>query len=246
MQTDPNPQTWTESDSQTFLDIADVAVPGRREQMEVLVSLVPAQPGDAFLAAELGCGEGLLSQLILERFPRCQLTAFDGSELMRAKAAGRLAAFGSRAEVLPFHLPDAAWLADLPSPLRCAVSSLALHHLDGTGKRRLFRDLAGRLEPGGALLIADVIAAGSDVVRRSFATAWDVIAREQSLALTGSLDTYEHAVAEGWNLHAETAPAPGETPSALFDQLKWLEEAGLSTVDCFWMRAGVAVYGGYR
>ena len=29
-------------------------------------------------------------------------------------------------------------------------------------------------------------------------------------------------------------------------QLRWLEEAGFSSVDCFWMRAGHAVYGGYR
>ena len=246
MQTDPNPNTWTESDSQTFLDIADVAVPGRREQMDVLASLVPAQPDDAFLAADLGCGEGLLSRLILERFPRCRLTAFDGSELMRAKAAERLAAFGSRAQVRPFQLPDAAWLADLPSPLRCAVSSLALHHLDDAGKRRLFGDLAARLEPGGALLIADVVASASEVVRRSWAQTWDGIAREQSLALTGASDAYERAVAEGWIPHADAPPAPGEMPSALFDQLKWLEEAGFPTVDCFWMRAGVAVYGGYR
>ena len=33
---------------------------------------------------------------------------------------------------------------------------------------------------------------------------------------------------------------------AQIDQLDWLREAGLSTVDCFWMQAGHAIYGGYR
>jgi len=35
-------------------------------------------------------------------------------------------------------------------------------------------------------------------------------------------------------------------PYRVFDQLKWLEEAGFSAVDCFWMRAGHAIYGGYK
>ncbi len=240
------PSRWTEADSRTFLDIADVAVPGRREQMDVLCSLVPAKPDEPFTAVDIGCGEGLLAEGLLKRFARCQLLALDGSEMMLERARSRLAPFGPRAEVKAFDLHRQDWLKALPNPLRCALSSLALHHLDGDAKRRLFRDLRERLEPGGALLIADVIAPASDLVRASFAAAWDQVVRQQSLALTGSLETYRSARDEGWNSHAETEPVPGETPSRLFEQLKWLEDAGFSNVDCFWMRAGLAVYGGYR
>jgi hypothetical protein len=35
-------------------------------------------------------------------------------------------------------------------------------------------------------------------------------------------------------------------PSPLSEQLVWLREAGFASVDCFWLRAGHAVYGGYR
>ena len=35
-------------------------------------------------------------------------------------------------------------------------------------------------------------------------------------------------------------------PSPLFDQLAWLSEAGFEPVDCFWLLAGHAVYGGYK
>ncbi|HEU4760458.1 MAG TPA: class I SAM-dependent methyltransferase [Dehalococcoidia bacterium] len=244
---DHPPSGWTEADSRTFLDIADVAVPGRREQMEVLLSLVPAAPDEAFTAVDLCCGEGLLSQELLRRFPNARLLALDGSETMLAHARERLTPFGARVEVRRFDLdrPE-GWLDALPSPLRCILSSLALHHIHSEAKRALFGRLAGRLERGGALLIADVLAPASDLARRSFAASWNRIAREQSLALTGSLDTYERAVAEGWNANAKTEPVPGETPSRLFEQLRWLEEAGFAVVDCFWLRAGLAVYGGYR
>ena len=240
------PANWTEADSRIFLDIADVAVPGRREQMEVLLSLVPAQRDEAFAAVDLCCGEGAFSASLLERFPRARVLALDGSETMLDRARQRLARFSARARVLRFELAESGWLAQLPAPMRCAVSSLAIHHLDDNGKRRLFRELAGRLEPGGALLIADVIAPATDRVRHSISDAWHSITRQQSLAATGSLGAYEQAVRDGWAPPVSSNPIPGEMPSRLFHQLKWLEEAGLSVVDCFWMRAGIAIYGGYR
>lgn len=243
---EPRSPAWTESDSRDFIDLAAVAVPGRREQMDVLLSLVPAAPEETFVAAELGCGEGLLAEQLLGRFRRARLAAFDGSEVMLQKARARLEGFGDRVELHRAHLASGDWPAQLPPSLRCVLSSLALHHLDDVAKRDLFRRLADRLEPGGALLLADVIAPVNNVVRRSYAAAWDAIARAQSLQITGSLDPYQRAVAEGWNPPASGEHVPGEMPARLFDQLKWLEEAGLSQVDCFWLRAGVAIYGGYR
>ena len=41
-------------------------------------------------------------------------------------------------------------------------------------------------------------------------------------------------------------PHPVDQPSSLFAQLRWLADAGLTDVECFWMQAGHAIYGGYR
>lgn len=57
----------------------------------------------------------------------------------------------------------------LPRPLRCVVSSLAVHHLSGPEKLRLFVDLADRLDPGGALLLADLVEAAPPRVAALFA-----------------------------------------------------------------------------
>jgi trans-aconitate methyltransferase len=237
---------WTEPDSEAFTDIADVAVPSRREQLAVLLSLIPAADNDAFEAVDLGCGEGLWLERLLECFPHARAIGLDGSEVMRQGALKRLERFGDRAEIRRFELDEGNWAGGLRAPVRCILSSLTLHHLDDTGKRRLFRALAGSLEPGGALLVADVVAPGADNVRRSFATTLDKIARQQSLEVTKSLEAFHTFQNDGWNPYWLTEPVPGETPSRLFEQLKWLQEAGFSVVDCFWMRAGFAIYGGYR
>ena len=47
-----------------------------------------------------------------------------------------------------------------------------------------------------------------------------------------------------WNYYRH--PDPVDQPSRLADQLAWLSEAGFALVDCFWLRAGHAIYGGYR
>jgi trans-aconitate methyltransferase len=237
---------WTEADSRTYIELADVAVAGRREANEMLVSLIPAERGESFRLVELACGEGALLERILERFPAAEGLGLDGSDLMLAQAKARLARFGERVRVASFDLAARDWIEDLPAPVRCIVSSLAIHHIDGPAKQSLFGALASRLEPGGALLICDLVRPASDLVRRAFSEQWQNIAREQSQALTGSATAYDEAVAEGWDAFTTEEPEPGEMPSRLYEQLHWLQEAGLSQVDCFWMRAGVAIYGGYR
>jgi tRNA (cmo5U34)-methyltransferase len=124
------------------------------------------------------------------------------------------------------------------------VTSLCVHHLDGDGKRRLFRDLHLALVEGGALLIADLVAPASAPAQRLLAASWDARARTQSLAATGSDAGFRRFQETEWNLYRH--PDPVDIPSPLFDQLQWLAEAGYAGVDAFWMDAGHAIYGGYR
>jgi hypothetical protein len=37
-----------------------------------------------------------------------------------------------------------------------------------------------------------------------------------------------------------------DRPSPLFHHLVWLKHAGFAAVDCFWLCAGHAVYGGFK
>jgi tRNA (cmo5U34)-methyltransferase len=47
---------------------------------------------------------------------------------------------------------------ELPSgPFDLVVSALAVHHLDGAGKRELFARVAGVLGPGGFFVLGDVV-----------------------------------------------------------------------------------------
>lgn len=242
------PVGWSETNSATFVDVADIYVPLRDEQLRMLVALIPATPQEEFTLVELGAGSGVLARSILETYPRCSYLALDGSALMRARLEQTLAPFGPRASTRDFELGASDWRAALPAPLRCVVSSLTIHHLVADGKRRLYTDLATRIERGGALLIADLIQPGVPRAAAIFARQWDDAVRAQSLALHSDLSGYEQFRADQWNNFAMNPDGADEIdhPSHLFEQLLWLHDAGFAQVDCFWMHAGHAIFGGYR
>jgi len=240
METTPG---WSEENSRAYIDLARYYVPDRDEQTRVLCRLVPATPGP-FQVLELACGPGLLAGAVLERFPACTVTGLDGSELMLETARRRLAGYGSRFRPARFDLASADWRAGAPA-YQAVLSSLAIHHLDDAGKAVLFRDVYSMLLPGGAFLIADILRPAGPLGGEYAADAYDEIVRRQSLEIDGDEHVFEQFERDQWNLF-RYPDDPIDKPSRLFDQLRWLEQAGFARVDVFWMRAGHAIFGGER
>lgn len=234
---------WSEVNSLQFIEFGDAVTPSRAEHLRLLASLVPADTDDEFLAVDMACGAGSLSETLLRHYPRCKVLALDGSPAMLESARKRLTSFGDRVEYRQFDLRHTDWL-DLPQKPRLFASSLAIHHLDGNEKRQLFGCLACALEPGGALLIVDIIEPVNEHAWQAYGDAWDTVARGQSEA-AGNPQFYQEFLAQEWN-HYRFPDLEFDKPSRLYEQLRWLTEAGFGAVDCFWLRAGHALYGGYR
>lgn len=234
---------WGDAESETFLRLGDVLVPDRQMQADMICALVPEAPS---LILELSCGEGLLAERLLDTFPTSRLVALDASSVMLEHAAVRLARFGDRQEVRRFQIEDSGWRSEWRGTCGAVVSSLAVHHLDDPGKRRLYADVLQMLRPGGALVIADVIQPASAAAVRLAAAEWDRAVREQSLARFGDPSGYEAFVSSDWNSFQPGSEDPMDMMSPLADHLRWLEAAGYVGVDAVWVRAGHAVYAGWR
>jgi hypothetical protein len=80
------------------------------------------------------------------------------------------------------------------------------------------------------------------------ARAWDAEVARQSRELTGTEKAYEEFIADQWNLYAypEDPSEQIDFPSTLVDQLGWLGSAGFTGIDAWWVRAGHALFGGYK
>jgi tRNA (cmo5U34)-methyltransferase len=235
---------WTEQDSTTFIDLGHYFVPEREEQLRIICDLVPLI-ADEHHVVDLCGGEGLLSRALLERHPRRRVHIFDGSRAMLERAARLLKQHEDRVDVQVFDLAATDW-RKFPWPIHAAVSSLGIHHLDDRQKQRLFLDITKVLTPGGAFLVADVIRPTTELGTAVAARLWDQGVQKRALMFDGNLKAFEQFKQTGWNMFATPQPDSVDKPSTLLDQLKWLENAGLTNVDVFWMNAGHAIFGGFK
>jgi len=234
---------WDEELSKEFIDYGRYFVPDRQYQIETIVHLLQ-HLGDTGQFVELCCGEGLLAEAILARYPDVHLTVLDGSQVMLDRASKRLDRFGDRFQPQLFDIADQSWrIFDVP--IQAVVTSLAVHHLPGPEKERLFSDIYKMLAPGGVFIIADIIDPIHPVGRKLAAAAYDDVVWKRSLQLGRDTEAFNFFKREGWNIFRMLDPEDIDKPSPLFDQLKWLEKAGFRQVDVFWMRAGHAIFGGW-
>ncbi len=241
---DNSQETWGEDQSRLFIDYGRYFVPQRERQLRTIAALLPAS-GEPFAVLEVACGEGLLAETILEAHPAARLFGLDGSQEMLQAARRRLQRFGERFQAGPFDLFSRHW-PTVELPVRGVVSSLAIHHLDGPGKAALFREIFELLAPGGALVIADLVEPASREGWELAAAQWDEAVRDRSLELDGSEAGFEHFKNQRWNLYRYFDPQDIDRPSRLLDQLRWLEQAGFTGVDVYWMLAGHAIIGGRK
>lgn len=239
--------TWSEDDSALFIDEGKYFVPEREVQIATICAAVPplAEAGGAGHIVELCSGEGLLTRALLERFPGARVHAFDGSPKMLAATRQTAGEHAGRLETHQFDLAARDWRS-LDFEAHAAVSSLAVHHLDGPGKRALFKDVFAILAPGGAFVLADLIEPARAESQTIAAAAWDEAVKARALQLDGNLAAFDRFQAEAWNHYSAPEPDPVDQPSPLFDLLKWLEQAGFVQIDVHYLKAGHAIMSGVR
>lgn len=228
-------ENWTEDDSETYRGLSRYAVPEREQQLAAAVALVAASPAEGPVL-DLCCGEGLLTAALLATLPGQRVLAYDGSPSMLATTAGRAAA-PDRLTTRRIALEQRDWRR-FEAPLRAVVSSLAIHHLDGTGKRQLFQDLQAALAPGGVFVLADVIRPARPVGEAIAAELWDAAVRQRAQALDGTLAGFEAFEAARWNHFRHGGADEIDKPSTLLEQLDWLRTAGFTDLDLHWMTGG--------
>lgn len=236
---------WSQETSELYRQLSAIAVPARAEQVATLLSLIPFSADEAFRVVELASGEGYLSQAILTTFPQATVLALDFEESMREKTRQRLSDFTSRFEVAPFDILQPSWFPKLEN-VDVVVSSLCVHHLDAPSKQRLFEAIHEHTSDEGALLIADLVQFSNPQAQALFAATWDNMAEAASIEKTLSRDLFQRFEQERWNWFRYPDEDDYDNPSTLFDQLQWLSAAGFDPVDCFWMQAGHAIFGGYK
>jgi tRNA (cmo5U34)-methyltransferase len=228
---------WESSDTELFTRYGDAFVPRRREQIDTACQLLEELPGAELL--DLCCGEGLLATEYLRRIPHGRVTLLDGSAEMLAAAAAGVSKVSDRYETVQANLEDRAWREG--RTYGGVVSSLAIHHLDGEGKKLLYRDLHSMLSPGGVFVMLDLVEPAGAAARELAADQWDkavLDASQEEFGTDEALGAFERS---GWNYFRLPGPDDVDKPSSAIEHVDWLQEAGFDEIDIPWAFAGHVV-----
>jgi SAM-dependent methyltransferase len=137
----------------------------RRAGERMLLEVLPVAPRRVL---DLGCGDGRLTQLVLEHRPSVdEVVAVDISDPMLGLARERFADDG-RVGVRRWDLRDSiASLGDFD----VVVSGFAIHHLPDARKQSLFAEIGQQLRPGGAFANLEVVASATPQRHADFLAA---------------------------------------------------------------------------
>ena len=163
-------------------------VPDREQRFTVMFDALEALLPDEFVALDLACGPGSISQRLVARFPGARCVAVDFDPVMLALGEGSLGTRDGRLRWVDADLATPAWLQSLAEPQVDAVlSSTALHWLNAAQLVRVYRELGTIVRPGGVFLNADNMSFGPDLptFQRLTHGARDLLWSDESFAARG-------------------------------------------------------------
>lgn len=218
-------QDWTDPAwARRWSAQTDRVNPTRAEQLDLLLALIDDafQPGMTIL--DLGCGSGIVEQMIFDRVESAQIVGIDSSPAMLALAAERLAAYPFRFIAVQHDLRDLAALLQpgtaLPSQYyQIAFAVQALHHLTHDEMPNAYFAINRLLKRDGLFFLVDRVAIDAESLYPQYQAVWR---RLDALAGAGQA---EHEGATFAQHQADTA-ARGDLPATVEQHLGWLRDTG--------------------
>ena len=234
-------EVWKSAElANTYLKGIRGAIPHANDQIAMMLRLVQAAVPSPKRILDLGCGDGILGNVLLNKYPDAEAVFVDFSEVMLAAARQRIK---KQATFLQLDYGELGWDAVVGEFGRydIIISGFSIHHQPDARKREIYAEIYHLLANGGIFLnIEHVKSADSWIASRFDELFIDALFAYQNQI--GSDVTHEQ-VAHGYHTRPDTAAnilAPVET------QCDWLREIGFEHVDCYLKILELAVFGGVR
>ena len=230
---------------QNYLAGTRGAIPLAQEQIAVMGRIVAAaRPQGVRSFLDLGCGDGVLGAVLLERYPSATGLFVDFSPTLIRAAQMRLAGRANCHLVeTDYSLPR--WYEEdaiaQQTPLDVIVSGFSIHHQPDARKWALYAEIFHLLRPGGVFVNIEHVASHSPFGHELAETS-----------MLDSLWSYQQnqGHANNWANFAtafrgrEDKQANRLTP--VETQCNWLREIGFHHVDCYLKLFELALFAGIK
>lgn len=226
-----------------YLEGVRGAIPLADEQFDVMLRLLSASGRPIRRFIDLGCGDGVLGQVLLDRFPESSGLLLDFSRPMLDAARNRLEGYGDRVRIESVDYADPAWidLAGRSGSIDVVVSGFSIHHQPDPVKKRIYCEVFGLLSPGGVFVNIEHVASCSEwaagLAESHLADAFDTF--HQS---TGPIRQREETASH----YVEREDKQANILAPVEDQCRWLAQIGYTDVDCYLKIFELAVFAGRK
>ena len=195
-------------------------IPQYKEQHEIISSLIPVDI-EQCRALDLGCGNGVLSELILRKLPHSFVTGFDLTDSMLEAYENKLSNYVGRYECKlgDFQTDSIGEGYDI------IIAGLSLHHLNWEEREKFYQRLYSALNSNGIFISRDIIIDEDQAIRKDQYSYWKEFMKSQG-------EDFEFM----YSKHMEK-----DYPMTLTDHFEWLRKAGFSRVACQWRLYNFAI-----
>jgi SAM-dependent methyltransferase len=131
-------------------------LPDREARFSAMLDVLDILLPEAFVALDLACGPGAISQRLLARFPNARSIAVDLDPVLLTMGQAVLGDMGGRLRWVDADLMSPEWVAKLAArEVDAVLSTTALHWLAPESLTRIYRELGQLVRPGGVFLNGD-------------------------------------------------------------------------------------------
>jgi len=216
------------SEDKTYDKEVRVVLPYYEAMHRKVIGAASFNPKKPIEILDLGIGTGETALGLLKKFPNASVTGIDLSPKMMAVAKRRLKYFSKHVKFMEADMSEF-----LPQQKYDAgVSVLAVHHLNGKEKQKLFLKICNALKEKGIFVIGDLIIGNNKKETKRMEQAW----QNHIASRLGKKE------ADKWIILYRRE----DMPDSIKDQLKWLKQAGFKSTRCIWHKGNCAVIIGKR
>jgi len=195
-------------------------VPQYLEQHQIIRSLLPNEDKH-YRVLDLGCGNGILSEIVFQKLPHSYIVGFDLTENMLKAFEKKLSGYSGK-----FELKQGDFRTDsIGNGYDIIIAGLTLHHLTWKEIEKFYNTLYTSLNEGGLFIARDIIIDEDENVVKDQYIFWKEFIKSQG------------EEPEFWySKHIEK-----DHPMTLTDHFAWLKKAGFSKAACQWRLYNFAI-----
>lgn len=164
---------------------------------------------------DLGAGTGILSEYILKKFPKANITLIDISEKMLEVSKLRLKDYSNIKYISADYLTY-----DFNEKYDIIISSLSIHHLYDNEKLELFRKCYSLLNPNGIFINSDQFLGETPFIEELNKRLWKESIENSGLSQEELLSCYDRI-----KLDKE---------ATLYQHFNWFNQCGFYDVSCIY------------